>query len=258
MKTIKTTIAFLALIISGTIAAQSSGTIKGTIVDDKGVTMPFVPVAILQDSSIVTSTETDINGEFTFKQITPGTYNVKSSFVGFDSKVIKSVSLNPNQTRYVNISMMPSAAAMLGTVVIEETFREPAFDPKFSTATPISIDQIERAAVGKTDIIALITMVTPNVLPTNDGKDIYIRGSRRGTTGYYVDGNKTLTVPDVPGLGIGSMEVLTGGVPAEYGDCTGGLVIITTKDYKWEMARKQNRIDDRKESAIVKKKQEVE
>ncbi|MBA3971459.1 MAG: TonB-dependent receptor [Bacteroidetes bacterium] len=258
MKTIKTTIALLAMIISGSIAAQSSGIIKGTIVDEKGAKLLFVPVAILQDNKVILSAETDENGEFTFKQITPGTYDVKSTFVGFETKLIKEVSINPNKTRYVNISMVPSAASMLGVIVIEEKFIEPAFDPQFSTATPISIDQIERAAVGKTDIVALITMVTPNVLPTNDGKDIYIRGSRRGTTGYYVDGNKTLTVPDVPGLGIGAMEVLTGGVPAEYGDCTGGLVIITTKEYKWEMARKQNRIDDRKESAEVKMKPEIE
>ena len=258
MKTIKKTIAFLSLIISGTIGAQSTGIIKGTISDDKGVTMPFVPVAILQDNTVISSGETDKNGEFTFKQITPGSYNVKSAFVGFDVKLIKEVTINPNQTRYVNVRMVPSAASMLGIIVIEEKFREPAFDAQFSTATPISIDQIERGAVGKTDIVAMITMVTPNVLPTNDGKDVYIRGSRRGTTGYYVDGNKTMEVPDVPGMGIASMEVLTGGVPAEYGDCTGGQVIITTKEYKWEMARKQNKIDDRKESTEVKMKPEIE
>ena len=30
-----------------------------------------------------------------------------------------------------------------------------------------------------------------------------------------------------------------------YGDCTGGLVIITTKEYKWEMNRKKNELEDR-------------
>lgn len=254
MKTIKTTLAFLALIISGTAAAQSSGIIKGSILDERGISMPYVPVALMQDSTIIASTLTDENGEYTMKQITPGNYNIKSIFTGYDIKLIKGVSINPNQTRYVNIRMAP-AATILGIVVIEEKFVEPAFDAQFSTVTPISIDQIERGAVGKTDIVAMITMVTPNVLPTNDGKDVYIRGSRRGTTGYYVDGNKTMQVPDVPGMGIASMEVLTGGVPAEYGDCTGGLVIITTKEYKWEMARKKNRIEERKESLAQKNKE---
>jgi hypothetical protein len=56
-----------------------------------------------------------------------------------------------------------------------------------------------------------------------------------------------MSVPEVPGPGIAGMEVLTGGVPAEYGDCTGGLVIITTKEYKWEMRKKEKLIKERKE-----------
>ena len=252
MKTLKTILTLCALIISSIIFAQSEGTIKGTVLNEKSAPMPYAPVAILQDSTIVASTLTDDNGEFAFKNLTPGKYNIKSVYSSYNTFLLEKVSVNPNQVRYVTINMTLSSTK-LPDVIITAKFIEPAFDAQFSTVTPISISQIENAAVGKTDIIGLIVMTTPGVLETNDGKDLYIRGSRRGSTAYYLDGNKTMAVPEVPGMGISGMEVLTGGVPAMYGDCTGGLVIITTKEYKWEMNRKQNEIDDKKEREAAEK-----
>ena len=135
---------------------------------------------------------------------------------------------------------MSLANELLKTVtVVSEKWEKPVINSTYSTVTNITIDQIENIAAPKNDVIAILIAVTPGVLATADGKDIYMRGSRRGTTAYYIDGNKIIGSPDVPGLGISGMEILTGGVPAEYGDCTGGLVIITSKDYKVEMRRKK-------------------
>lgn len=244
MKTIHLLLAITALSVSSILTAQTS-TIKGTVVDEKGAPMLFVPIGIMEDTTIIASTTTDEHGEFTLKQVVPGSYNVKATQVGYDIPVIRNVKANSNQTAYVNISMNPSANVLI-QVEVFATYTEPIIKPEFSTVTPISMEQIEQSATGKTDIIGMITVMTPAILPTPDGKDIYMRGSRQGSTAYYVDGNRTMSVPDVPGMGIASMEVLTGGVPAQYGDCTGGLVIITTKEYKWEMHRKQSQIAERK------------
>ena len=256
-KTLKIILTLCVLIISSTIFAQTEGTIKGTVVDEKNIPMPFAPVAVLQDSTIIASTQTDVNGEFTIKNLTPGKYNIKSFFTSYNTTLLEKVSVNLNQIRYVTMNMSLTATG-LPPVVVSAVFIEPAFDAKFSTVTPISITQIENAAVGKTDIVQLVLMTTPGILETPDGKDLYVRGSRRGSTGYYVDGNKTMSVPEVPGMGISGMEVLTGGVPAMYGDCTGGLVIITTKEYKWEMNRQRNKIEDRKERDAAEKRQKAE
>jgi hypothetical protein len=245
MKTIRNLFALGMLLIAGICQAQTNGIIKGTVVDEKKQPMPFVPVAVLEDSTIILSAQTDMNGEFTIKEVTPGKYNVKAIATGYNTFFLKGVLVESNVTRYLDLPMTVSSKD-LPAVVISAEWVQPAFNPKFSTVTPISIDQIDNSATGKTDLVGLITMVTPGVLPTNDGKDIYLRGSRRGSTAYYVDGNRTMEVPDVPGMGIGGMEVLTGGVPAEYGDCTGGIVLITTKDYKVEMLRKENEREDRK------------
>lgn len=239
MKKIKLILGITAIAIAGCINAQETGIIKGTITDDKGENLLFVPVALMEDSTIIARAETNVQGDFTFKQLTPGIYSLMFSAMGYHILKVNGVEVTANQTSYVNKSMVTKNDTLPPIIIVADLWIKPVINPGFSTVTPISIDQIENSAVGFGDIISLMITLVPGIQPTEDGKDIYMRGSRQGSTGYYVDGNRTMSVPEVPGPGIASMEILTGGVPAEYGDCTGGLVIITTKEYKWEMRKKE-------------------
>jgi outer membrane receptor protein involved in Fe transport len=64
-----------------------------------------------------------------------------------------------------------------------------------------------------------------------ENNQLIIRGSRAGDVIYYVDGVKMNTMQSIPGAAIGGMTVFTGGVPAKYGDTTGGVVVLETKSY---------------------------
>ena len=76
--------------------------------------------------------------------------------------------------------------------------------------------------------------IATTVAGTSDagtGGGISIRGARSENTYYYIDGVK---VPAGAGTGlpksaIEEVQVITGGVPANYGDVTGGLINITTR-----------------------------
>jgi hypothetical protein len=239
MKTLKLFAAIISIALANSLFAQETGILKGTLKDEKGHNMPFVAVALLEDSIIVTSTSTDDNGDFTFKQLGPGFYGLQFSLLGYQTIKIKGIEVSADLTSYVYKTMVSSTKTLAITEVFSEKWEKPIINGTYSTVTNITIDQITNIAVSKSDVIAILTALTPGVIATDDGKDIYMRGSRRGSTAYYVDGNRIIGSPEVPGLGISGMEVLTGGVPAEYGDCTGGLVIITTKDYKTEMRRKR-------------------
>lgn len=251
MKRLKLFAVIVSMATINGLLAQETGIIKGTLTDEKGKNMPFVTVALLEDSTIIKSTTTDDNGDFTVKQLTPGFYELQFSFMGYKPKKIKGIEVTANQTSYVYKTMSPGNEILTTVEVFSEKWEKPIINGTYSTVTNITIDQIENMAAPKNDIIAILTALTPGVLATPDGKDIYMRGSRSGSTAYYIDGNKIIGSPDVPGLGISGMEILTGGVPAEYGDCTGGLVIITTKDYKVEMRRKKIKKTAREESEIV-------
>jgi hypothetical protein len=245
MKTIKMLLLGTAICALQQLNAQN-GILKGTITDETGQTMPSATVKVLEDTTMITGTTTDINGDYTIKQLIPGSYNIQISYVGYAPKLIKKVIIDPNATAYVNAKMTPGT--MLVGVVVEEEYRKPIISKTYSTVTNITVDQIENMAVSKGDIVGIITAVTPGVIASEDGTSLYVRGSRNGSTAFYVDGNRVMGSPNVPGLSIASMEVLLGGVPAEYGDCTGGIVIITTKEYQWEEHRAQMKREAREAS----------
>jgi hypothetical protein len=253
MKKIKNLFVVVILGITNYTFAQSTGSIKGTITDEKNEPLPFVAIGLLEDSTIIKSAQTDINGDFTFRQITPGTYTVRIQMMGYKSKNIKGVEVKSDDVAYVYKTLKATQDTLV-TVEAIEFWDRPIIESKFTYCKAIRIDQIEHNALPKNDIIGIVTSLSPSVIPTNDGKDIYVRGSRRGTTAYYIDGNKTFGPEMTAGMGIASMEVITGGVPAEYGDATGGFVIINTKDYLWEMRRKNVNTENKKNSKETKSK----
>jgi hypothetical protein len=249
MKTIKIVAVFVSFMFTAALSAQDLSIIKGTVVDEKGSPMLFATVTLLDDTTLVGGTTTDDKGYFIIKHNGEGEFNLRASYMGYSSQLIKHVKVSPSKVAVVNFKMKPSEN-MMNTVVVTGEYKESIINPTYSTVTAISHDQIEHMAATKGDIVSIITAVTPGVLATDDGKDLYVRGSRSGSTLYYVDGNKVIGSAAVPGMGISGIEVLTGGVPAEYGDCTGGLVIITTKDYKMEMRRKEIKTRNREEAAM--------
>jgi hypothetical protein len=249
MKTIKTLAVFVSFMITATMSAQDLSIIKGTVVDEKGAPLLFATITLLDDTTLVGGTTTDDKGYFLLKHNIEGEFNLKASYMGYSSQLTKHVKLSPAKAATVNFKMKPSENLM-NTVVVTAEYKESIINPTYSTVTAISHDQIEHMAATKGDIVSIITAVTPGVLATDDGKDLYVRGSRSGSTLYYVDGNKVIGSAAVPGMGISGIEVLTGGVPAEYGDCTGGLVIITTKEYKVEMRRKEIKTRNKAEAAM--------
>ena len=64
-----------------------------------------------------------------------------------------------------------------------------------------------------------------------EGGELFVRGSRSDATQYVIDGVKTKGNFRIPKNAIKEITVITGGVPAMFGDATGGVIIITTKGY---------------------------
>jgi outer membrane receptor for ferrienterochelin and colicin len=56
-----------------------------------------------------------------------------------------------------------------------------------------------------------------------------VRGSRSDATYYYIDGIKVRGSANLPKSALQEVSVITGGVPANYGDVTGGIISITTR-----------------------------
>ena len=77
--------------------------------------------------------------------------------------------------------------------------------------------------------ISALASNTAGLSQADEGDDISIRGSRSGDTNYYLDGIRISSSQLIPSSEIEQLQVITGGIAAQYGDVTGGIISITSK-----------------------------
>jgi len=214
----------LALLISISSFSQSgTGALKGTITDEKtGETIPFAAVVVKTGETQVAGTATDINGVYTIKPLTPGTYNVLVSVVGYNSIIIAGVLINSDKITFKDIGLK-SGIQLDEIEIVEYTVPLINRDGGASGGT-VTGKEIEKMPLRNP---ASIASTVAGVSNTSQG--VSIRGSRPGSSDYYIDGVKVVGSINVPKSALQEVSVITGGIPANYGDATGGIVNIVTK-----------------------------
>ena len=252
--------AFSAIMLFGLFSfnamAGQTGEIRGTVKNDKGDLLQFAVVRVMAGSHFISGTTTDFDGNYSVTNLEAGKYDVEFSFNSHNTLRMTGVAVGANKTAYVNPIL---TSTQLKEVVIETKKAEkPMIDKEFSTIKTLDLDQIERMAVATGDINGMIVNVSTDVQPTNDGKGLYMRGSRSNATGMIIDGVRIINGGDIPSTSIGGILVLSGGVPAEYGDFTGGLIVITTKSYTQGIREKRVRNFEAKEKMEEKKAEEAQ
>lgn len=243
-------IAFLCLTIEA--FAGQTGEIRGTVIDETGQPVPQVIVKIMTGETMTSNTTTDLDGKYIIKNLNTGTYDLHFQMLGYMTIVRTGINIHPGKTVYINAVM--SGVVLDSTEVI--AYVPPMVEPEMSTVTMLNTEELQNIATGTLDINQTILAISPEVSEAPDG-GIYMRGSRTGSTEYIIDGMKIIGSTDVPGLAISGLMVLTGGVPAEYGDFTGGLIVISTKDYMSGVRMKRVRQFDYNERKAKEKAEEL-
>ncbi|MFN8288096.1 MAG: carboxypeptidase-like regulatory domain-containing protein [Chitinophagales bacterium] len=109
------------------------------------------------------------------------------------------------------------------------TYKVPLIDAqRTSSSNVVSMQEIQNMPTRNvTDIVATVS----GVFQQDEGDGVNIHGGRDNATAYYIDGVKVTGQPTLPAGSIDHITVYTGGIPASYGDLTGGLVLIETKKH---------------------------
>ena len=217
---------FVLFFLSFSFAFSQSGTLKGRVIDGTNAeSIPMVNIALLQDGAIIDGTSTDMDGYYTIKPIPPGKYTVEASFIGYQKTIVKNVLISPNKITAGNFELIPENTE-LGTVNIIES-SVPLIDPDKSGAVKTK----EQITALPTRNVQSVAATTAGIYQSDEGEALNIRGSRSSSTDYYVDGIKiTGNINDIlPQDAIDQMTVITGGLPAKFGDATGGIVSVTTR-----------------------------
>jgi hypothetical protein len=208
--------------------AQSGGTIKGKMLDkDNGEPLPFANVVLMKGGSQVAGTMTDFDGKFTFNALTPGKYNVEATYVGYQPIKVADVVVYGGKITFVpDIKASSGSENLEEFVVIEYEVPLISADQTSSGGTVTSENIKKMAGRSAADIAATVG----GVYSKDDGSSgLSIRGARNSSTDTYIDGIKVRGSSNLPKSAIEQVAVITGGIPAQFGDVTGGVVNITTK-----------------------------
>jgi len=206
----------------------SQGSIRGKIVDEDGNPMPYCNIA-LKTNQIIDGTMSDLDGWFNFKGLNSGTYALEVSFTGYHTQNIVNINVSNGQISFIETIKMISNIEIITTVVVDGS--KPLIDPSEPGCVTLGTPDL-KVMPSNRNLNDMLTAVSADIKKSEDGKGIIVRGSRPNTSAIYVDGVKTReSNPNVNGSNIKSMQVFTGGIPAAYGDITGGVIVIETKSY---------------------------
>ncbi len=226
IKKIYITLAVLVLTGFSLIGQDNNGAIKVTLTDKATKeTIPFANIVAYQGGVQVAVGTTNMDGEVVIKPLRPGKYNVKGVYVGYKAQEIKDIIVGEGKTAYVNVALSNDGGVQLDEVEIV-TYAVPLIDPDTKSGQTVTREEYQNLA---TKDINSVAATTGGVFQSDDGAGISVRGGRGATTTYFVDGMKVIGGLNLPQQSIGSLEVITGGVPASYGDLTSGAVSISTR-----------------------------
>jgi hypothetical protein len=108
----------LFLFISVSVFAQNSGTLRGTIKDVK--TKEDIIGATILVQGINKGAATDINGFFSFAKLPAGSYSLKISFVGYETKIYENVKVLADQVTELNLGLAEEAATLAEVKVVAQ------------------------------------------------------------------------------------------------------------------------------------------
>ena len=203
-------------ITSYSIAQTQSGTLKGTITEDAtGESVPMANVVVELNGTIIAGAVADFDGKYTIKPIDPGKYTVKISFIGFATKEISDVLITSNKITFVNAALK-TESSVIGEVELVE-YVVPLIDPDKTGAVKTK----EEITALPTRNVQSVAAQTAGIYQEDEGGDVNVRGARSDATFYYIDGVKVRASNKLPQASIEQMTVITGGLPASYGDATG-------------------------------------
>ncbi|HEY7169371.1 MAG TPA: TonB-dependent receptor [Vicinamibacterales bacterium] len=211
-------------------AQSTTGTIRGHVADAQGLALPGVTISVtspnLQGTRVAVSSE---NGDYVLNLLPSGTYTIAYELSGFQRQQ-RTVSLAPTQDLPVDIALGPAAISEEVSVVGR------AADVLTNTAqVATNFKQQLIADLPTTRNIDAYLLLAPAVHPTGPNGYYSIAGSVSFENLFLVNGvtvNENLRgqafdlyIEDA----IQETTIATGGVSAEYGRFSGGVVNVVTK-----------------------------
>ncbi|MBA4313393.1 MAG: hypothetical protein C0417_12285 [Chlorobiaceae bacterium] len=208
--------------------AGNTGKISGKIVDSK-THEPLVGVNILITGTSL-GASTNIDGEYSIINLSPNTYILRASILGYDPVTVNNIKVSIDLTTKQDFTLTESVVEQKEVVIIAE---RPVIQRDITATTAIIGKELisELAVTEIRDVIKLQAGMTVS----SDGQ-FHLRGGRSGQMAYQIDGvavNDAYDNSNTIEVGtnvIQEVQVISGAFNAEYGQAMSGVVNIVTRD----------------------------
>jgi hypothetical protein len=214
------------------VAAQTTGTVTGSVKDAQGGVIPGATVALTSETrgTTVPSVVTNATGEYTFVNIAPDTYKVEVTMSGFKTSTRGGIAVSPGD----RVPVPTITVEVGGTTETVNVTAEAALIQAQSGERSYSIgtESVQNLPIASRSFTQLATLA-PGV--TVDGNQTPTRIGGGGSTNILMDGvSSNDTGSNRPLLqmnteSIAEVKVLTSGYQAEFGRSSGVQVTAVTK-----------------------------
>ena len=223
---------FLWILIIGS-AAIAQQRVMGRV-SDKSSGQPIQDATVkldTQEPPVQESTTTDSEGRFSFAGLSPGKYTLAVSADRFYPERI-SISLAPRATGQVQFDLNPVATVKENVTVHAES--KLIDETESATTTTINVSQVQDLPASRR--VQLTDIITPFVASAVGSHDnlVHLRGNELSLNTFingvsFFDNPHQLFTPGISPDVIQSVNVITGGFPAEFGNRFGGILDIVTR-----------------------------
>ncbi len=209
-------------ILSLILLTQQNAAIEGHVYDAvSGQGLPYANVVV---EGTKLGAATDVNGYYSIINVPPGRYRVKASILGYKEKSVE-VTLSPGEIKKVDFYLPEAIVKLKKEIVV--VGKKPLIEKDVS-ATKTIVEQKDLEAMTVENVREVLQKQAG---VSGLGTDIHIRGSRSNEMTMYVDG---IPIKDplsgnafglyLPTKFLRSYEVIFGGISAEYGNVTAGVI----------------------------------
>jgi len=221
---------------------SQKGTLRGRITDvSTGETLLGASVTILNSNPLI-GTISDFDGNFTLSNIPSGIYNLKCTFISYQTKTIENIEIQAGEVTVLDFQMSTSSETISEVVVTATAVRnsESAIQTvQRKSATLINgISSQQMSKLGDSDASSALKRISG--VSVDGGKYIFVRGlsdryskiSLNGAEIPGLDPNKNTVQMDLfPSNIIDNMIIYKTFSPDLPGSFSGGYVDIATKDF---------------------------
>ena len=178
------------LILQATQFFSQTSIIKGKVTDKiNNEPIPFANIYLEQTQ---TGVATDFDGLYELKNINPGQYNLTISFVGYQTRTISEIIVNPNKPTIIDIQLNISSTSLDEIEIKSSPFQKTEESPVSKRS--INASEIYRNPGGNRDISRVIQSLPGVASTVSFRNDIIIRGGAPNENRFYLDG---IEVPNI-------------------------------------------------------------